>query len=104
MKQKKEDECIPDKLMHFLYLSICINTLVLGLHQVYVFKALTAWLALPMLWAIYNAIPPVLFFGYLFASSDGLQNLCFWLNLLSILSGLGAVVCLWFVQPNAYGA
>jgi hypothetical protein len=32
--QKKEDECIPDKLFMALCLSLCVNTLVLGLHQV----------------------------------------------------------------------
>lgn len=39
----------------FLCLSICLNTLVLGLHQVIVLGKFTAWLALPMLWAINNA-------------------------------------------------
>lgn len=62
----------------FLCLSLCINTLVLGLHQVYVYRTLAAWLALPMLWAIYNAIPPILFFSYLFLSTDNLHNMCFW--------------------------
>jgi hypothetical protein len=32
--QKKEDECVPDKLFMALCLSLCVNTLVLGLHQV----------------------------------------------------------------------
>eukprot|EP00879_Flechtneria_rotunda_P011197 GHRR01011695.1.p1 GENE.GHRR01011695.1~~GHRR01011695.1.p1 ORF type:complete len:695 (+),score=198.24 GHRR01011695.1:342-2426(+) len=100
--QKKEDECIPDKIFMFLCLSLCINTLVLGLHQVFVFKALRAWLALPMLWAIYNAVPPILFFGSLFASTDNLHNMCFWLQWISMGSGLGAVLCLWFVVPVVY--
>uniref|UniRef100_A0A383V9F4 Glycosyltransferase 2-like domain-containing protein n=1 Tax=Tetradesmus obliquus TaxID=3088 RepID=A0A383V9F4_TETOB len=102
--QKKEDECIPDKLFMALCLSLCANTLVLGLHQVYVYQALTAWLALPMLWALYNAVPPLLFFGSLFLSSDGLHNMCFWMQFVSMLSGLGAVVCLWFVVPVVYTA
>jgi hypothetical protein len=55
-----------------------------------------------MLWAIYNAVPPCLFFGYLFASTDTLHNMCFWLQLVQMLCGLGAVVCLWFVAPVAY--
>eukprot|EP00775_Hariotina_reticulata_P006654 gene6654-6879_t len=100
--QKAEDECIPDKIFMFLCLSICLNTLCLGLHQVYVFRTLTAWLCLPMLWAIYNAVPPCLFFGYLFASTDTLHNMCFWLQLVQMLCGLGAVGCLWFVAPVVY--
>jgi hypothetical protein len=72
--------------------------------QVYVYKALTAWLALPMLWALYNAVPPVLFFGSLFLSSDSLQNMCFWMQFVSMLSALGAIVSLWFVVPVVYTA
>jgi hypothetical protein len=40
-KAKKEDECIPDKLVMSLCLSLCLNTIVLGLHQAYVRGALT---------------------------------------------------------------
>jgi hypothetical protein len=72
--------------------------------QVYVYKALTAWLALPMLWALYNAVPPMLFFGSLFLSTDSLHNMCFWMQFVSMLSGLGAAVCLWFVVPVVYTA
>lgn len=53
--KKKEDDCIPDKIFMFLCLSICLNAVVLGLHQVIVIGKFTAWLALPMLWAINNA-------------------------------------------------
>lgn len=102
MKQKKEEDCIPDKVMHMLYMSICTNTLILGLHQVFVIKRLTAWLALPMLWSLYNMVPPVLFFGHITLSTNGQHNLCFWLNILQMLCGLGAIVCLWFVVPIVY--
>lgn len=101
--RKKEDDCIPDKIVMFICLSICINTIILGLHQVFVFKGMTAWLALPVLWSIYNSIPPILFFAHEFDSSDAMENLCFWLQLLSMLSGLGAIVALWFVAPIPYG-
>jgi hypothetical protein len=102
-KKKKEDECIPDKLVMSLYLSLCLNTIVLGLHQAYVRGALTGWVMLPILWAIYNAIPPVLFFGYVFfPDTDSFHNMCFWLQLVSMASALGAIVCLWFVMPVVY--
>ena len=48
--QKKEEDCIPEKLFMAACLSICINTLVLGLRQVFVLKTVTGWLALPCLW------------------------------------------------------
>jgi hypothetical protein len=32
--QRKEDDCVPEKLVMFLCLSTCMNTLVLGLRQV----------------------------------------------------------------------
>lgn len=102
-KKKKEDECIPDKLVMSLCLSLCLNIIVLGLHQAFVYGALTGWLMLPILWAIYNAIPPLLFFGMVFIpDTDSFHNMCFWLQLLSMGSGLGAVVCLWFVVPVVY--
>lgn len=49
-KPKREDDCIPDKLVMFVMLNICINTLVLGLRQVFVARTLTGWIALPCLW------------------------------------------------------
>jgi hypothetical protein len=71
--QRKEDDCIPEKLVMFLCLSVCMNTLVLGLRQVFVAKTLTAWIALPCLWAVYNAVPPVLFFSFAMGSTKFLQ-------------------------------
>lgn len=102
-KKQKEDECIPDKLVMSLVMSLCLNTIVLGLHQAYVRGALTGWLMLPIIWAVYNCIPPVLFWGnVLFPGTSGFHNLCFWLQLASMASGLAAVVCLWFVIPVVY--
>jgi hypothetical protein len=37
-----------------------------------------------------------------FPGTDSLHNLCFWLQLVNMASGLGAVVCLWFVVPVVY--
>lgn len=83
----------------FVCLNICINTLVLGLHQVFVMRTLTAWIALPCLWAIYNAVPPVLFFSFVLGSTNFLQIMAFWMQLVSTLSGIGALICLWFIAP-----
>lgn len=86
-----------------LCLSLCLNTIVLGLHQAYTRGGLTGWLMVPIFWAVYNAIPPLLFFGFVFnQGTDAFHNMCFWLQLLSIGSGLGAVVSLWFVVPVVY--
>jgi hypothetical protein len=102
-KKEKEEAVIPDKLVMSLCLSLCLHTIVLGLHQGYVQGRLTGWLLLPMLWATYNAVPPVLFFGYVFAQDSQLfVNLCFWLQLVSMASALAAIVCLWFVVPVVY--
>ena len=37
-------------MVMFVILNICINTLVLGLRQVFVARTLTAWIALPCVW------------------------------------------------------
>ena len=88
-----------EKVVTFFYLSICINTLVLGLRQVFVLRMVNAWLGLPILWAVYNAVPPLLFFIFLLGSSKALQIWAFWLQLVSMLSGLGAIVLLFFIKP-----
>ncbi|KAF8068163.1 midA [Scenedesmus sp. PABB004] len=64
-------------------------------------RGLAAWLALPLLWAAHNSVPPLLFFGHLLAGRDALQNMCFWLHIAQVLAGGGAVVCLWFITPAA---
>lgn len=52
-----------------------------------------------------NAVPPLLFFGYVFLKpgSPAFHNACFYLHLASVTASLGAVVCLWFVAPVVYG-
>lgn len=92
------DGCVTEKVWMFFALSICLNTLVLGVHEAIRGRGISAWLALPCLWAVYNAVPPLLFFVYNFTSGDALHNACFWLQLGQMLSGLGAVVALWFVE------
>ncbi|KAI8463876.1 MAG: nucleotide-diphospho-sugar transferase [Monoraphidium minutum] len=80
--QKKEEDCIPDKLVMFVCLNLCINTLVLALRQVYVLRTLT---------------PSILFFTFVIGSTSTLQIVAFWMQIVSMLSGLGAVVALWFI-------
>jgi hypothetical protein len=41
---------VTEHIVCFIYLSICINTLVLGLRQVFVLRTIQPWLALPCLW------------------------------------------------------
>jgi hypothetical protein len=95
--QKSEDDCIPEKLTMFACLTICINTLVLALRQVFVARRVTAWIMLPTLWCVYNSVPPLLFFSFVLGSSKFLQIMTFWMQLVSIASGVGAMVCLWFI-------
>lgn len=90
------------QLFFWLCLSICMHTIVLGLHEVFVLRSFTAWLALPCLWAVYNSVPPLLFFGFVFGSTGFFQILCFWAQVVQTLAGLGAVVMLWFIKPTPY--
>jgi hypothetical protein len=60
-----------------------------------------------MVWAGYNAIPPLIFFIYTFTvhpSEDrSLELSCFWLRHLHTLLGMGAMVCLWFADTTRAG-
>ncbi len=88
----------------FLCLSLSLNTIMLGIHEAYTLGAFSAWLALPMIWAIYNAIPPLLFFAYAFASTKFMEHACFWAQGVSTLAGLGAIIVLFFINPTPYQA
>jgi hypothetical protein len=59
---------------------------------------------LPMVWAAYNAVPPLIFFVYIFAvnpSEDrALELSCFWLRHISTLLAIGALLCLWFADTT----
>jgi hypothetical protein len=45
-------------------------------------------------------VPPVLFFTFVLGSTKTLQITAFWMQLVSTLSGIGAVVALWFIVPT----
>jgi hypothetical protein len=79
-------------------MSVAVNTLVLALRQVFVMKTLTAWIALPALWAVYNAVPSILFYTSLMGSTRTLQIMAFWMQAANILAGAGAVVALFFIR------
>ncbi|GBF89253.1 six-hairpin glycosidase [Raphidocelis subcapitata] len=96
-KQKKEDACTFEKLYMGACLSVATNTLILALRQVFVAKTLTAWIALPALWAVYNAVPSILFYTYLMGSTRTLQIMAFWMQAVNLLAGAGAVVALFFI-------
>ena len=51
-KPKREDECIPDKLVMAAVLSVCVNTLILGVRRAVELGAVTAGIALPCLWCV----------------------------------------------------
>jgi hypothetical protein len=44
-------------------------------------------------------VPPILFFVFVLSSVKAQQIWCFWMQLIQTLSGLGAIVCLFFIKP-----
>ena len=54
--------------------------------QVFTSGRLDVYILVPMLWALYNAIPPLLFFVYFFTKGRVLQGMC------SFMQGLGVVL------------
>lgn len=78
-------------------LHVCSATLALGLRRAVAQRALTGSVALPCFWALYNAVPQVLFFVHVLGSRRSASLAAFWLQPASMLAGVGAVVALWFV-------
>ncbi len=64
---------LPLQVFMFVCLTISLFSILLASHQAFIDRQATAWLALPVAWAVYNAVPPLLFFGYLLLSTPALQ-------------------------------
>ena len=58
--------------------------------QLFTSGRLDVYVLVPMLWALYNALPPLLFFVYFFTKGRLLGGLCSVARVLSILLGIGA--------------
>jgi hypothetical protein len=50
---------------------------------------LDVYILVPMLWALYNAIPPLLFFVYFFTKGKVLQGLCSFMQVLGVILAAG---------------
>lgn len=57
--------------------------------QVFTSGRLDVYVLVPMLWALYNAIPPLLFFVYFFTKGKLLQGLCSVMQFLGVILAAG---------------
>lgn len=57
--------------------------------QIFTSGRLGAYTLVPMLWAAYNAVPPILFFVYFFTKGRVLQVLCVVMQVLGVLFAAG---------------
>ncbi|KAF8062642.1 VHA-F [Scenedesmus sp. PABB004] len=70
--------------------------------QVFTSGRLDVYLLVPMLWALYNAIPPVLFFVYFFHKGRLLRALASFLRVFGTLLALLAIGSLWLGMAVPY--
>lgn len=63
------------------------------------YVSLSPYIGLPMLWSVYNAIPPFLFCFYCFTSGKPFVRAAGYLRLLGTLAVIGAVFLLWLTVP-----
>ena len=74
-----------------------------GLKQLFTSASVTSPLAISVIWAIYNAIPPGLVLFYALAGKGMLlQYLCRFCMLLSFFCGATAIGLLWGLYPTEY--
>jgi hypothetical protein len=57
--------------------------------QIFTSGRLDVYLLVPMLWAVYNAIPPVLFFVYFFTKGRLLKGLCSFAQVFGLVLAAG---------------
>lgn len=62
----------------------CTTTL-----QVFTSGRLDVYILVPMLWALYNTIPPLLFFVYFFTKGRVLQGMCSVMQVLGVILAAG---------------
>ncbi|WIA20938.1 hypothetical protein OEZ85_005279 [Tetradesmus obliquus] len=63
--------------------------------QIFTSGRLDVYLLVPMLWALYNALPPLLFFVYFFTKGRLLQGLCSFAQVFGLILAAVAVASLW---------
>ena len=57
--------------------------------QIFTSGRLDVYLLVPILWAMYNAIPPILFFVYFFTKGRFLQILCTVMQVFGVILAAG---------------
>jgi hypothetical protein len=57
--------------------------------QIFTSGRLDVYLLVPMLWALYNAIPPLLFFVYFFTKGRLLKGLCSFAQVFGLILAAG---------------
>jgi hypothetical protein len=103
-KKRTEEDTLTEKCVFFAWAVCCCCTITLALHNVILTKAFGWATALTVCWAVYNAIPPVLFFLSIWASTTTMTICVFWLQVASMGASAIAVVSLWFVTPTPFSA
>lgn len=74
-----------------------------GLKQLFTSGSVTSPLAISIIWAVYNAIPPFLVLWYAIVGKGVmLQYLCRLLMLTSFFCGAAAIGLLWGLYPEEY--
>ena len=74
-----------------------------GLYQLFTTASVTSPLAMSVIWAIYNAVPPALVLFYALVGKGALlQYLCRFCLLLSFFCGATAVGLIWGLYPRDY--
>lgn len=97
-KKRTEEDTLTEKCVFFAWAVCCCCTITLALHTVIIERAFGWATALTVCWAVYNAIPPVLFFLSIWASTQTMTICVFWLQVASMAASAMAVVSLWFVS------
>ncbi len=74
-----------------------------GLYQLFTTATITSPLAMSVIWAVYNAIPPGLVLFYAFVGKGTLlQYLCRFCLLLSFFCSFTAIGLIWGLYPRDY--
>jgi hypothetical protein len=115
--KKKRRFCAPPQNLHDMEgtldawvlvgsFSISFTTAIVGAFQM-IDKPFTAqgdfrwFLALSILWAIYNMIPPALFIFYCYNKGQVFEDFCTFCMVLSFCMAIGGIICTWLVPGGS---
>jgi hypothetical protein len=115
--KKKRRFCSPPQNLHDMEgtldawvlvgsFSISFTTAIVGAFQM-IDKPFTAqgdfrwFLALSILWAIYNMIPPALFIFYCYNKGQVFEDFCTFCMVLSFCMAIGGIICTWLVPGGS---